>query len=184
MNSQMTEDFWWVTSKLINEMRDYHRFQLLKESKTPAPPIVSPSGTPNSSRSTSAPTHFPRAPATPVQTPTPTPSSSPPQSSHMMIPNRTRSDSSLFAVIGSKMPLGPMSNPEGVGSLTTIPFLTTPDIALPGNPPSSAPATYLSTKVPSPSATPRKVQFDGTAIPVSGIYLLNFIIVLCPDFIF
>lgn len=167
---EITEDFWWVTSKLINEMRDYHRFQLLKESKTPAPPIASPSGTPLSARSTSAPTHFPRAPSTPVQTPTPTPSSSPPLPTYMTMPIRTRSDSSLFAT--AKTPLGPMSIPEGTtGSLTTIPFLTSADMSGVGSPssqpPMSAPPGYI-VKTPSPSPTPRKVQFDGTSIPFVG----------------
>jgi hypothetical protein len=164
IHHQITEDFWWVTSKLINEMRDYHRFQLLKESKTPVPPIASPSGTPLSARSTSAPTHFPRAPSTPVQTPTPTPSSSPPLPTYMTMPIRTRSDSSLFAPAKTSM------LPEGTsGSLTTIPFLTSADMAAgsASTPPSSAPPGQLA-KSTSPSPTPRKVQFDGTSIPFVG----------------
>jgi len=164
---EITTEFGWVTSKLINEMRDYHRFQLLKESKNPLPPITSPSGGVSpSTRSNSAPTHFPRAPTTPSPTsPTPSPaSSSPPMhGSNSGVPIRTRSDSSLSP-----------SYREGLSvSLTTIPFLlsmpqTTTAGGISEQPSSgtsaSAPESY--TESSKGSLAPPKAQFTG--IPFVG----------------
>ncbi len=44
MHIQITEDFWWVTDTLIREMREYHRYQMLKENKSPVAVNASPSG--------------------------------------------------------------------------------------------------------------------------------------------